>query len=66
MNVFENQLGFEQVSAFGVEVDEAVGDVYTGKQTGFDDLRVQCFTFMELVLFCTLQELCKERARLRR
>lgn len=40
-----------EVTAFGVEVEEAVGEVDAGiKRTVFEDAGVQCFTFAEVLV----------------
>lgn len=58
--VLENELGFGQVAAFGVEVDEAVGEVYAGRGAVSDDLSVQCAPLLEILLLGALDKFSEE------
>lgn len=47
--------------AFGVEVDEAVGEVRAGRFTSLDDLGMQGFAFWEVLDLGVLKNLIEKR-----
>ncbi|KAM2179475.1 hypothetical protein ACFX1R_034442 [Malus domestica] len=49
-NGIKYEVGSGQVPAFGVEVDDGVGDVYAGYGTGFDDVGMDRLAILEVLL----------------
>lgn len=52
----EQKVGLAEVSAFGIEVDEAVGEEGVGMKAGLENVGVQSLAFVEALLCCVLYQ----------